>query len=324
MVDVQTLIREAQDKANRLCRLAVEQTPFAYQSFITLIEQWKRVGGTRQAPIRAMIRLPYLSVDGRIKMARDEHRESSKRFDVHTEFTVEPHSQQLLARSTIASEIYGTVVAHARVFLDGDGPNATNPLEVAETSAVGRALGLLGGYGCYGTGLASAEEVLRTVERPESSPPPPTPATVAGQPDGSTSPTAPDGRSEDGRDTELTRLGQALQLRPGEVALRSEQAASDEEVLAQLRAEIVERLRQGATTRDTLPWYARGLGVPRAVYRTYLITRYKLPPGATPENELSDGQLEEERGRFVRRYEDPEIGVKFREQCARLGAPAAA
>jgi hypothetical protein len=46
MADAQTLIREAQDKAERLCRLAVEQTPSTYQSFITLIEQWKRVRGS--------------------------------------------------------------------------------------------------------------------------------------------------------------------------------------------------------------------------------------------------------------------------------------
>jgi hypothetical protein len=33
MIDAQALIREAQDKAERLCALAVEQTPAAYQSF---------------------------------------------------------------------------------------------------------------------------------------------------------------------------------------------------------------------------------------------------------------------------------------------------
>jgi hypothetical protein len=123
MADPQTLIREAQEKAERLCRLAVAQTPTEYQSFITLIEQRKKVGGTRAAPIWAAVRQPYLSADGRIKMARDQHREAGKRFDIQSEFLVEPTSGQLLARATLTSEIYGTAVAHARVFLGGDGVN---------------------------------------------------------------------------------------------------------------------------------------------------------------------------------------------------------
>src|SRR5439155_22070390 len=167
MTDAHTLIRDAQDKAERLCALAVEQTPAAYQSFITLIEQRRKVGGTRQAPVFATVRQPYLSVDGRVKWARDEHLRAGKRFDVQTEFVVEPTSGQLLARATLTSEIYGTVVAHARVFLGGDGVNESNPLETGETSAVGRALGMWG-FGCYGTGIASAEEVLRVVERRDS------------------------------------------------------------------------------------------------------------------------------------------------------------
>ena len=127
MSDAQTLIRDAQDKAERLCALAVEQTPAAYQSFITLIEQRRKVGGTRQAPIFATIRQPYLSVDGRVKWARDEHVRDDTRFDVQTEFVVEATSGQLLARATLTSEIYGTAVAHARVFLGGDGVNEPTP-----------------------------------------------------------------------------------------------------------------------------------------------------------------------------------------------------
>ena len=172
MSDAQVLIRDAQDKAERLCALAVEQTPAAYQSFITLIEQRRKVGGTRQAPIFATVRQPYLSVDGRVKWARDEHLRAGKRFDVQTEFVVEATSGQLLARATLTSEIYGTAVAHARVFLGGDGVNESNPLETGETSAVGRALGMWG-FGCYGTGIASAEEVLRVADRPDGSGPVP-------------------------------------------------------------------------------------------------------------------------------------------------------
>src|SRR4029453_5706336 len=95
---------------------------------------------------------------------------AGKRFDVQTEFVVEATSGQLLARATPTSEIYGPAVAPARVFLGGGGVNESNPLETGETSAVGRALGMWG-FGCYGTGIASAEEVLRVAERPDGSGP---------------------------------------------------------------------------------------------------------------------------------------------------------
>src|SRR5262245_13571498 len=209
MSDAQVLIRDAQDKAERLCALAVEHTPTAYQSFITLIEQRRKVGGTRQAPIFATVRQPYLSVDGRVKWARDEHLRAGKRFDVQTEFVVEPTSGQLLARATLASEVYGTAVAHARVFLGGDGVNESNPLETGETSAVGRALGRWG-FGCYGTGIASAEEVLRVADRPDSSGPvprrAPSPSEGTNGAGGAAGAVGPPTDGEGGRETELTRL----------------------------------------------------------------------------------------------------------------------
>ena len=60
----------------------------------------------------------------------------------------------------MTSALLGSVSAHARVFLGGSGVDESNPLENAETSAIGRALGFLG-YGVYGTGIASADEVLQ-------------------------------------------------------------------------------------------------------------------------------------------------------------------
>jgi hypothetical protein len=147
-------------QAEKACQMAVDMTPPEYRSFLTLIPQHRRVAGTHAPPIWAPIRLPYMSVDGRVKMAFDEHRAKGARLQIQTQFDTEPGSGQLLCRALVVSDLLGTATAHARAFLNGTGVDATNPLENAETSAVGRALGFLG-YGLYGTGIASAEEVLR-------------------------------------------------------------------------------------------------------------------------------------------------------------------
>jgi hypothetical protein len=59
--------------------------------------------------------------------------------------------------------------------------------------------------------------------------------------------------------------------------------------------------------------------VSAAAYRAYLVTRYKVSPRQTPEEGLSE--IQKERERFARRYEEPEIGVKFREQSSSVTAP---
>ena len=160
MADPQTLIREAQEKAERLCRLAVAQTPADYQSFITLIEQRKKVAGTWLRPIWSPSG-SRISPTAGVKMARDQHSEASKRFDIQDEFPGRADQRpELLARATLTSEIYGTAVAHARGLPRlAKGVNESNPLENGETSAVAWALGMWG-FGCFGTGIASADEVL--------------------------------------------------------------------------------------------------------------------------------------------------------------------
>ena len=326
MTDAQALIREAQDKAERLCALAVEQTPAGYQSFITLIEQRRKVGGTRQAPVFAAVRQPYLSVDGRVKWARDEHLRAGKRFDVQTEFAVEPTSGQLLARATLTSEIYGTVVAHARVFLGGDGVNESNPIETGETSAVGRALGMWG-FGCYGTGIASADEVVRVADRSDPAGSAATASRSANGGSGSApaSPVRPsDGGPDPVAEAELAQLGQALGLRAGEVALRRAQAASDAEAVAALREQLATHLTSPELTRDALVVHAACLGVGAPAYRAYITARYQVSDGNEPELGLTEAQFRDERERFVRRYQDPGVAAGFRDQCARLAGDAAA
>ncbi|PYM53045.1 MAG: hypothetical protein DMD79_27160 [Candidatus Rokuibacteriota bacterium] len=326
MADPQTLIREAQEKAERLCRLAVAQTPADYQSFITLIEQRKKVGGPRSVPIWATVRQPYLSADGRIKMARDQHREAGKRFDIQSEFLVEPTSGQLLARATLTSEIYGMAVAHARVFLGGEGVNESNPIENGETSAVARALGMWG-FGCFGTGIASADEVLRVVERRDSrGNGGAAPGSANGGPASTaTAPVAQDHDvPNDATETELARLGQALGLRPGEVALRRAQAPSDADAVTTLRGEVTARVLSDEMPREALPSLATGLGVEAGAYRRYLVARYQVADGEAPESALSEAQFREERERFVRRYHDAGTSLGFRDQCARLAGASAA
>ncbi len=160
-------VKEAVEQAERACAAAVEETPVAYRGFLMFIRQNKRVAGTRSKPAFASIRLPYMGVDGRVKMAQDEHREQGASLVIQTQFETEPAADQLTCRAVVTSSLKGTTTAHARVFLNGGGVDATNPLENAETSAVGRALGFLG-YGLYGTGIASAEEVLLAVAEREA------------------------------------------------------------------------------------------------------------------------------------------------------------
>lgn len=100
-------------------------------------------------------RTPYMAVDGRIKMMVDEHKEAGKKF----KFTQHIDWEHNVITVIWESEIYGQTVGTAKIGWDGKGADATNPIENAQTSAVGRALGQAG-YGLLGGGIASAEEVL--------------------------------------------------------------------------------------------------------------------------------------------------------------------
>ena len=154
---VDKAVREAEEA----CQFAIASTPEAYRGFITLISQNKRVGG-KQNPQYATIRLPYMTVDGRIKMARDEHRQGGYNLTIQTTF--EPVGDYTVCKAIVTSAMLGSAVGHAVVNFGGSGVDASNPIENGESSSIGRALGALG-YGLYGTGVASADEVLRRHER---------------------------------------------------------------------------------------------------------------------------------------------------------------
>lgn len=105
---------------------------------------------------------PYMTVDGKLAMANQDHARQNKRLDFGTPTVLADNDEQLTILVTITSEIYGTRhgIATSRK-IGGTAAEREFPWEVAETSAIGRALSTMG-YGVFpGSGLASAEDMLR-------------------------------------------------------------------------------------------------------------------------------------------------------------------
>lgn len=159
------VLQEAQAKIDA----AYINTPPEYHGFITLIGRYdKRLG--------VNIQTAYMKVDGRVAMAVDEHRELGKRLEIHTDF--DTVFDKPICRALIVSELKGETSGTAEVKLGGSGVDSTNPLENAETSAIGRALGFMG-YGLLGGGIASAEEVEQAMAEQEKASPAPKSTKVA-------------------------------------------------------------------------------------------------------------------------------------------------
>jgi hypothetical protein len=179
---------DAQEKVKQ----AYECIPAQYHSFVVLLKQNIKLGkslgyriteegkkaGMWQADdgtLYCSIALPYMTVDGRVRWARDEHRKAEKALNIRTEVL------DGFVRATVESEMLGSATATAKIGA-GSGVDRTNPIENAETSAVGRALGFLG-YGLIGTGIASADEIETSMdEQPAARPAAPKPASQPATP----------------------------------------------------------------------------------------------------------------------------------------------
>lgn len=163
-------ITAAEEQAAQACEAALAHTEEPYRGFLVLIPQRKKVAQlSKTEALWADIKLPYMSVDGRLRMAHDEHRARDATLTLHTSFVAELGNGEILCRAVVTSSLYGEAMAHARVNIGGFGVDKTNPYENGETSALGRALGFLG-YGLLGTGVASAEEVLQAREQAAAGP----------------------------------------------------------------------------------------------------------------------------------------------------------
>jgi len=96
-----------------------------------------------------------MQVNGRVLMAHDEAKEAGTQVSMTSHFDM---IGDILTCCVEMTTLRGTAQGTASVHIGGTGVDKTNPIENAETSAVGRALGFLG-YGILGGGIASAEEV---------------------------------------------------------------------------------------------------------------------------------------------------------------------
>lgn len=105
---------------------------------------------------------PYMTVDGKLAMANQDHARLAKRLDFGAPQILVDNEDQLTLMVTVTSEMYGTrhgIATSRRI--GGSEIERLFPWEVAETSAIGRALTAMG-YGLFpGSGLASADDMLR-------------------------------------------------------------------------------------------------------------------------------------------------------------------
>lgn len=128
-----------------------------FADYIIALEQRRRIDDEWTT-----VETAYMSVDGKLAMANEDHRRQSKRLDFAPPQILVDTSEQLTLLVTVTSEVYGTrhgIATSRRA--GGSTAESEFPWEVAETSAIGRALTAMG-YGLLpGAGLASAEDMLR-------------------------------------------------------------------------------------------------------------------------------------------------------------------
>jgi hypothetical protein len=160
------------------------------------------------------VQVPYMAVDGKLAMANEDHRRQGKRLDFGAPQVLVDNSEQLTLLVTVTSEVYGTrhgIATSRRI--GGTEAEREFPWEVAETSAIGRALSAMG-YGLFpGSGLSSAEDMLRVTNRNQKPHKPESRAPKA-DPGGEAEPNGQAVQEESSRETVADRKQGTLQAGP--------------------------------------------------------------------------------------------------------------
>lgn len=101
--------------------------------------------------------VPYLPVEGRLRLFHNDMIARGSTFEMYQEIDWE---HKVISVTVVCDR--GRVVGSARIAEGGSGVDATNPVENAQTSALGRALGFLG-YGLlFGAAEESGNDVITT------------------------------------------------------------------------------------------------------------------------------------------------------------------
>ena len=140
--------------AEAKCRASYDALPPEVWGYLVLLSRSQKLPG--KDDVFVSLRNPYLTVAGRLVLLRAKRQPK----EISTEFL--QLGERTLCRATVKVG-QCSATGTAEVIEGQSGPTATNPYEVAETSALGRALGNLG-IGLVG-GIASAEEVMNARTR---------------------------------------------------------------------------------------------------------------------------------------------------------------
>lgn len=157
------------DDILKLCQQSPKIGAVKHEEFIdyiTVLDHNKRINGQWEHSETA-----YMSVDGKVTMANEDHRRQAKLLQFEDPVVLVDDENQLTLMVSITSEIYGRrhgIATSRRV--GGSAYEMAHPWEIAETSAIGRALSAMG-YGVLpGSGMASADDVSRAREAEATQP----------------------------------------------------------------------------------------------------------------------------------------------------------